>query len=179
MCAHTPVSPDLCKPNKALRTTLKAFLRTEEKKREKDRQATAPPTPPIPTPTESEQPAVAATEQKTSEVPSKETSEVLPPTETKPDEVATEAPPTETAADNAVDGGAPGSADALAEVRTVQTLSILWPGLTLCSQSQLAIRSPRRAVSKPTRIPPMEMHRTTTNRLLLPHKTSHSQPVPA
>ncbi|KAL5335467.1 hypothetical protein BJX70DRAFT_401562 [Aspergillus crustosus] len=39
VCAHTPVSSDLCKPNKALRTTLKAFLRTEEKKREKDRQA--------------------------------------------------------------------------------------------------------------------------------------------
>jgi hypothetical protein len=35
------VSPDLCKPNKALRTTLKAFLRTEEKKREKDRQSVA------------------------------------------------------------------------------------------------------------------------------------------
>ncbi|OJD28108.1 hypothetical protein ACJ73_00505 [Blastomyces percursus] len=37
VCAHTPLSADLCKPNKALRTTLKAFLRTEEKKREKDR----------------------------------------------------------------------------------------------------------------------------------------------
>ncbi|KAL2825220.1 hypothetical protein BDW59DRAFT_146636 [Aspergillus cavernicola] len=39
VCAHTPISSDLCKPNKALRTTLKAFLRTEEKKREKERQA--------------------------------------------------------------------------------------------------------------------------------------------
>ncbi|EEH11750.1 conserved hypothetical protein [Histoplasma capsulatum G186AR] len=37
VCAHTPLSSDLCKPNKALRTTLRAFLRTEEKKREKDR----------------------------------------------------------------------------------------------------------------------------------------------
>ncbi|KAJ5108152.1 hypothetical protein N7456_004827 [Penicillium angulare] len=55
VCAHTPVSPDLCKPNKALRTTLKAYLRTEEKKREKERQANAPPTPTIPTPVESEQ----------------------------------------------------------------------------------------------------------------------------
>ncbi|KAJ5700994.1 hypothetical protein N7493_012040 [Penicillium malachiteum] len=53
VCAHTPVSPDLCKPNKALRTTLKAYLRTEEKKREKERQAAAPPTPTIPTPVES------------------------------------------------------------------------------------------------------------------------------
>ncbi|OQD82880.1 hypothetical protein PENANT_c019G04396 [Penicillium antarcticum] len=53
VCAHTPVSPDLCKPNKALRTTLKAFLRTEEKKREKDRQAaitSSPATPVDPIP---------------------------------------------------------------------------------------------------------------------------------
>ncbi|EED19826.1 conserved hypothetical protein [Talaromyces stipitatus ATCC 10500] len=42
VCEHNPVSPDLCKPNKALRTTLKAFLRTEEKKREKDRPPTTP-----------------------------------------------------------------------------------------------------------------------------------------
>ena len=45
VCAHTPISSDLCKPNKALRTTLKAFLRTEEKKREKDRPSTASQTP--------------------------------------------------------------------------------------------------------------------------------------
>lgn len=44
VCAHTPLSSDLCKPNKALRTTLKAFLRTEEKKREKDRQSGTPAT---------------------------------------------------------------------------------------------------------------------------------------
>lgn len=42
VCAHTPLSADLCKPNKALRTTLKAFLRTEEKKREKERQSATP-----------------------------------------------------------------------------------------------------------------------------------------
>ncbi|PYI07681.1 hypothetical protein BO78DRAFT_312607 [Aspergillus sclerotiicarbonarius CBS 121057] len=45
VCAHTPISSDLCKPNKALRTTLKAFLRTEEKKREKERQSATPATP--------------------------------------------------------------------------------------------------------------------------------------
>ncbi|RMJ25306.1 hypothetical protein PHISP_03838 [Aspergillus sp. HF37] len=45
VCAHTPISADLCKPNKALRTTLKAFLRTEEKKREKERQQATPSTP--------------------------------------------------------------------------------------------------------------------------------------
>ncbi|KAJ5742457.1 uncharacterized protein N7511_011476 [Penicillium nucicola] len=57
VCAHTPVSPDLCKPNKALRTTLKAFLRTEEKKREKDRQATATSNPATPADTISAQEA--------------------------------------------------------------------------------------------------------------------------
>lgn len=53
VCEHNPVSPDLCKPNKALRTTLKAFLRTEEKKREKDRPS-ATPAPALSTPTETE-----------------------------------------------------------------------------------------------------------------------------
>lgn len=49
VCAHTPLSSDLCKPNKALRTTLKAFLRTEEKKRERDRPtASATPAPVTP-----------------------------------------------------------------------------------------------------------------------------------
>ncbi|KAL4933330.1 uncharacterized protein BDV17DRAFT_287001 [Aspergillus undulatus] len=52
VCAHTPLSSDLCKPNKALRTTLKAFLRTEEKKREKERQAARPATPEAPASTE-------------------------------------------------------------------------------------------------------------------------------
>jgi hypothetical protein len=39
VCDHSPLSPDLCKPNKALRTTIRVFLRTEEKKREKVQQA--------------------------------------------------------------------------------------------------------------------------------------------
>lgn len=67
VCEHNPVSPDLCKPNKALRTTLKAFLRTEEKKREKDRPSTTPvvttapaPASNIPVETQGE-PAVPAT----------------------------------------------------------------------------------------------------------------------
>ncbi|KAJ5585595.1 uncharacterized protein N7459_005395 [Penicillium hispanicum] len=58
VCAHSPVSPDLCKPNKALRITLKAFLRTEEKKREKDRQAAAGPPQSTPTPVKSDSPPV-------------------------------------------------------------------------------------------------------------------------
>lgn len=65
VCEHNPVSPDLCKPNKALRTTLKAFLRTEEKKREKDRPSTTPavttaPTSNVPVETQGE-PAIPAT----------------------------------------------------------------------------------------------------------------------
>lgn len=33
MCEHSPVTPDDCTPHKSLRTTIKVFLRTEEKKR--------------------------------------------------------------------------------------------------------------------------------------------------
>ena len=47
MCDHSPLDAELCKPNKALRTTLKAFLRTEEKKREKNKPVKEP-TPPAP-----------------------------------------------------------------------------------------------------------------------------------
>lgn len=65
VCEHNPVSPDLCKPNKALRTTLKAFLRTEEKKREKDRPA-ATPAPPVETaPTQVPDEAAPRTEDET------------------------------------------------------------------------------------------------------------------
>ncbi|KAI6885514.1 hypothetical protein KC334_g15821, partial [Hortaea werneckii] len=35
VCQHTPVAAEDCKPNKALRTTIKAFLKTEEQKRMK------------------------------------------------------------------------------------------------------------------------------------------------
>ena len=49
VCEHTPVSAADCKPNKSLRTTIKVFLRTEEKKREafksKEVKATPPETP--------------------------------------------------------------------------------------------------------------------------------------
>lgn len=58
VCAHAPLDATLCKPNKALRTTLKAFLRTEEKKRERERpsskavESPAPALTPTPAPTE-------------------------------------------------------------------------------------------------------------------------------
>ncbi|KAF9891646.1 hypothetical protein FE257_003658 [Aspergillus nanangensis] len=75
VCAHTPISPDLCKPNKALRTTLKAFLRTEEKKREKERQSATPATngvtPVDGTPVSHEPPAA-------SDAPETNSSEIIP-----------------------------------------------------------------------------------------------------
>lgn len=49
VCEHTPVAAEDCKPNKSLRTTIRVFLRTEEKKREalrvKDQKDTPPATP--------------------------------------------------------------------------------------------------------------------------------------
>ncbi|EGD95832.1 hypothetical protein TESG_03296 [Trichophyton tonsurans CBS 112818] len=73
VCDHNPLDAELCKPNKALRTTLKAFLRTEEKKREKNKpvKEPTPPAPavssaaetdPAPIPAEPEQPQTQATD---------------------------------------------------------------------------------------------------------------------
>lgn len=49
VCEHSPLSADDCKPHKSLRTTIKVFLRTEEKKREssrpKESKDSVPPTP--------------------------------------------------------------------------------------------------------------------------------------
>ncbi|OCK76501.1 hypothetical protein K432DRAFT_306203, partial [Lepidopterella palustris CBS 459.81] len=50
VCAHSPLSADDCKPNKALRLTVKAFLKSEEKKRDKERAGTKPITPVTPAP---------------------------------------------------------------------------------------------------------------------------------
>lgn len=41
VCDHSPLSSEDCKPNKALRLTVKAFLKNEEKKRDKSRIADA------------------------------------------------------------------------------------------------------------------------------------------
>lgn len=43
VCSHSPLSPDDCKPHKALRTTIKVFLRTAATKRAKD----TPPVTPV------------------------------------------------------------------------------------------------------------------------------------
>jgi len=66
VCEHTPVAAEDCKPNKSLRTTIKVFLRTEEKKREalrlKEEKNTPPDTPVLPEPTPVEQtPAIEET----------------------------------------------------------------------------------------------------------------------
>ena len=45
VCEHSPLSADDCKPHKALRTTIKVFLRTEEKKRESSKPKDVPTTP--------------------------------------------------------------------------------------------------------------------------------------
>jgi len=47
VCEHSPLSADDCKPHKALRTTIKVFLRTEEKKRESSRPKDATPVTPV------------------------------------------------------------------------------------------------------------------------------------
>lgn len=47
VCEHTPVAAGDCKPNKSLRTTIRVFLRTEEKKREAVRLKDSKNTPPI------------------------------------------------------------------------------------------------------------------------------------
>ncbi|KAG0647642.1 hypothetical protein D0Z07_6880 [Hyphodiscus hymeniophilus] len=53
VCEHSPVASEDCKPHKSLRTTIRVFLRTEEKKREALRLKEAKDTPPA-TPIESE-----------------------------------------------------------------------------------------------------------------------------
>ncbi|KAJ5384101.1 hypothetical protein N7517_002012 [Penicillium concentricum] len=118
VCTHTPVSPDLCKPNKALRTTLKAFLRTEEKKREKDRQSAAPPTPSIITPADTKVPLQdAIPDQNPAElVTSVETDAPVPPgptepTESKPQEPGLDTPAPDTVGESIPEPSAPDSAD--------------------------------------------------------------------
>ncbi|RKU41245.1 hypothetical protein DL546_002695 [Coniochaeta pulveracea] len=47
VCEHSPISADDCTPLKSLRTTIKVFLRTEEKKREAGRPKEATPATPV------------------------------------------------------------------------------------------------------------------------------------
>lgn len=64
VCSHSPLSPDNCKPHKALRTTIKVFLRTAATKRAKDTPPVTPveatpAAPSLPAP-DSAEPAAAA-----------------------------------------------------------------------------------------------------------------------
>ncbi|CAI7655228.1 unnamed protein product [Penicillium glandicola] len=126
VCTHTPVSPDLCKPNKALRTTLKAFLRTEEKKREKDRQSAAPPTPSNITPADTKSPVQdAAPDQNGAEiVTAVETKALHPPhptepTESKPQEPGLNAPALDTVGESIPEPSGPDSANQLAQPEAI------------------------------------------------------------
>lgn len=125
VCAHTPLSSDLCKPNKALRTTLKAFLRTEEKKREKDRQSATPAAPADGTPASPEQPVtdtapdapapIAPEDQNATE----EKPEVAPSVEAPPEEPpVTESGPVE-AEESALDANPEGPAEPQPQVLSI------------------------------------------------------------
>ncbi|KAJ5795938.1 uncharacterized protein N7518_004478 [Penicillium psychrosexuale] len=106
VCTHTPVSPDLCKPNKALRTTLKAFLRTEEKKREKDRQSAAPPTPSSITPADTKISA-APDQNAVEQVTSVEKADHTEPTESKSQEPGPDTPAPATGGESIADPSVP------------------------------------------------------------------------
>ena len=55
MCDHSPLSPDLCKPSKAVRTTAKAYLKTAEKRLADERAKAAAAAPSV-APARSEEP---------------------------------------------------------------------------------------------------------------------------
>lgn len=57
VCEHSPLSAEDCNPNKSLRTTIKVFIRTAEKKREAQRNKEAKETPPI-TPVDAAKPNI-------------------------------------------------------------------------------------------------------------------------
>ena len=92
MCEHSPLSIDDCKPYKPLRTTIRVFLRTEEKKRESSRPKDAAPATPVDPSPVSATPTMSLEQQK----PSVE--EVSAQVEEQPQDSA------EPAAENAMDG---------------------------------------------------------------------------
>lgn len=59
ICTHSPTSPDDCTPDKKLRNTVRAFIRTEERKRGRPAEQAAAPAvqAPTPVPAPSETPA--------------------------------------------------------------------------------------------------------------------------
>ncbi|OBT90149.1 hypothetical protein VE02_00970, partial [Pseudogymnoascus sp. 03VT05] len=82
VCEHTPVAAEDCKPHKSLRTTIKVFLRTEEKKRFTLQAKAIKDTPPI-TPVEDAPAPVTAPEEPIPEAPAEDTTEEPLPTTDK------------------------------------------------------------------------------------------------
>ncbi|CAM1502922.1 Fc.00g076980.m01.CDS01 [Cosmosporella sp. VM-42] len=95
VCEHSPLSAEDCNPNKSLRTTIRVFLRTAEKKRETSRLKEEKESEP-PTPIEAPKPSLPVAEPSTAETPVQEAaSGVSQPGETVSatnDERATDAP---------------------------------------------------------------------------------------
>lgn len=60
VCTHSPLDASSCIPNKSLRLTVKAFIKSEEKKRIKEQKLSVPPTPTEPAPPE-QQPVIIPT----------------------------------------------------------------------------------------------------------------------
>ncbi|KFY92618.1 hypothetical protein V500_04115, partial [Pseudogymnoascus sp. VKM F-4518 (FW-2643)] len=79
VCEHKPVAAEDCKPHKSLRTTIKVFLRTEEKKRVALQAKAIKDTPPI-TPVEDAPAPVTAPEEPISEAQAEDAAEELLPT---------------------------------------------------------------------------------------------------
>lgn len=52
MCSHNPVNAEDCKPNKSLRQTIKVFLKTKEKEKNKGAAPVKPSAPATPAPVE-------------------------------------------------------------------------------------------------------------------------------
>ncbi|PHH76964.1 hypothetical protein CDD82_3738 [Ophiocordyceps australis] len=67
VCEHSPLASEDCNPNKSLRTTIRVFLRTAEKKRESNRPKESNESAPV-TPIEARRPSLAATEVSAQEV---------------------------------------------------------------------------------------------------------------
>jgi hypothetical protein len=75
VCEHSPLSAEDCNPNKSLRTTIRVFLRTAEKKREASRPKEAKDSEPA-TPVEATKQTLTAIETHVAEISSEQNSGV-------------------------------------------------------------------------------------------------------
>ncbi|KAJ9484414.1 hypothetical protein VN97_g8959 [Penicillium thymicola] len=174
VCTHTPVSPDLCKPNKALRTTLKAFLRTEEKKREKDRQSAPPPTPSNITSADTKIPVQdAALDQNGAglgiAVGTKAPVSPHPtePPESKPQELGLDTPAPDTVGESIPESNAPGSADQPAQPEaTADQLNGTEAALGSTTEAAAVNETPLNGEPAP---PPEEVREESTTNSMAPN----------